>query len=230
MSFIRRGGRLPRLYRPGPFEDSLRALATKTRMGRHVGAWRAQAPGQRGAFAPDSSEPRRVDAKPMTTDDPLPVWGTREAGDVIVPSRRPSDGDSRLVRARSPDPPVLCDRRLRPAGALPGDPRLAERRGRETLAERDRRARHLATHGWPNGGVGRRRRTKQIRNESSRDQRAVKTNFAACHGRTDYPRPRILSMHAENAMMAPRHRNQSTLIYNVFRVYGMTPESRGFGG
>ena len=136
MSFIRRGGRLPRLYRPGPFEDSLRALATKTRMGRHVGAWRAQAPGQQGAFAPDSSEPRRVDAKPMTTDDPLPVWGTREAGDVIVPSRRPSDGDSRLVRARSPDPPVLCDHRLRPAGASPGDPRSAERRGRENAAER----------------------------------------------------------------------------------------------
>jgi hypothetical protein len=136
LSFIRRGGRLPRLYRPGPFEDSLRALATKTRMGRHVGAWRAQAPGQQGAFAPDSSEPRRVDAKPMTTDDPLPVWGTREAGDVIVPSRRPSDGDSRLVRARSPDPPVLCDRRLRPAGASPGDLRSVERRGLETLAER----------------------------------------------------------------------------------------------
>ena len=57
---------------------------------------------------------------------------------------------------------------------------------------------------------------------------AVKTNFAACHGRTDYPRPRILSMHAENAMMAPRRRNLSTLIYNVFRVYGMTSEYRGF--
>ena len=64
------------------------------------------------------------------------------------------------------------------------------------------------------------RRTIQIRNESSRDQRAVKTNFAACHDRTDYPRPRILSMHAENAMMAPRRRNQSTLIYNVFASTG----------
>src|SRR5208283_2548228 len=37
--FIRRGRRLPRLHRRGPFEDSLRALATKTRIGRHVGAW-----------------------------------------------------------------------------------------------------------------------------------------------------------------------------------------------
>ncbi len=62
--------------------------------------------------------------------------GYEGGGDVIVPSRRPSDGDSRLVRARSPDPPVLCDRRLRPAGASPGDPRSAERRGRENAAER----------------------------------------------------------------------------------------------
>src|SRR5208337_3744944 len=38
-----------------------------------------------------------------------------EAGDRIVPSRRPGAGASRLVRARSPDPPVLCDRRLRPS-------------------------------------------------------------------------------------------------------------------
>jgi len=52
-------------------------------------------------------------------------------------------------------------------------------------------------------GSGDPRRTIQIRNESSRDQRAVKTNFAACHGRTDYPRPRILSMHGENAMIDP---------------------------
>jgi hypothetical protein len=61
-SFIRPGGRLPRFRRRGPFGDSLRALATKTRMGRHVGAWRAQAPGQKGAFVPDSSEPRLADA------------------------------------------------------------------------------------------------------------------------------------------------------------------------
>ncbi len=33
-------------------------------------------------------------------------------------------------------------------------------------------------------GSGDPRRTKQIRNESSRDQRAVKTNFAACQPRT----------------------------------------------
>ena len=38
----------------------------------------AQAPGQKGAFVPDSSQPRRVDTKPLTTDAPLPVWGTRQ--------------------------------------------------------------------------------------------------------------------------------------------------------
>jgi len=38
----------------------------------------AQAPGQKGAFVPDSSEPRRVDTKPLTTGAPLPVWGTRQ--------------------------------------------------------------------------------------------------------------------------------------------------------
>src|SRR5208337_4141158 len=51
-----------------------------------------------------------------------------EAGDLIVPSRRPGAGASRLVRARSPDPPVLCDGRLRPS------------------------ARHLETYGQSNGG------------------------------------------------------------------------------
>ena len=38
----------------------------------------AQAPGQKGAIIPSSSEPRRVDTKPLTTDAPLP-WGTRLA-------------------------------------------------------------------------------------------------------------------------------------------------------
>src|SRR5208337_1780621 len=54
-----------------------------------------------------------------------------EAGDRIVPSQRPGAGASRLVRARSPDPPVLCDRRLRPS------------------------VRHLETNGRSNGGVWR---------------------------------------------------------------------------
>src|SRR5271157_3743666 len=31
------------------------------------------------------------------------------------------------------------------------------------------------------------RRTKQIRNDSNRDQKAVETNFAACHARTTSP-------------------------------------------
>ena len=46
-----------------------------------------------------------------------------------------------------------------------------------------------ATDGLPVPAVGESpgdpRRTKPIRNESSRDQRAVKTNFAACHPRPD---------------------------------------------
>jgi hypothetical protein len=46
----------------------------------------AQAPGQKGAIIPNSSEPRRVDTIPLTTGAPLPVWGY-EAGDLIMPSR-----------------------------------------------------------------------------------------------------------------------------------------------
>ncbi len=38
----------------------------------------AQAPGQQGAFVPDSSEPREVDTKLLRTAAPLPVWGTRQ--------------------------------------------------------------------------------------------------------------------------------------------------------
>ena len=38
----------------------------------------AQAPGQKGAFVPSFSEPRRVDTKPLTTDASPPVWGTRQ--------------------------------------------------------------------------------------------------------------------------------------------------------
>ncbi len=53
------------------------------------------------------------------------------AGNRIVRSRRPWAGASRLVRARSPDPPVLCDRSSR------------------------RAARHLETHGRSNDGVWR---------------------------------------------------------------------------
>jgi hypothetical protein len=38
-SFIRRGSRLPQLHRHASFEDSLRALATKTRIRRHAVVW-----------------------------------------------------------------------------------------------------------------------------------------------------------------------------------------------
>ncbi len=91
-------------------------------------------------------------------------------------------------------------------GASPGDLLSAERRGRETFAERNAKRRGRETLAERNGraaGSGERRRTIQIRNDSSRDRRAVKTNFAACHGRTDYSRPRILPMHGENATSGP---------------------------
>src|SRR5208337_2442129 len=65
-------------------------------------------------------------------------------------------------------------------------------------------------------GSGERRRTIQIRNESSRDQRAVKTNFAACHSRTDYSRQHILSMHGENATSGPSASQSIYLDSQVF--------------
>jgi len=37
-----------------------------------------QATGQKGAIIPSSSEPRRVDTNPLTTDASLPVWGTMQ--------------------------------------------------------------------------------------------------------------------------------------------------------
>jgi len=97
------------------------------------------------SIRPDSSEPRRVDTKPLTTGAPSHVWGTRQGiglshrGDLgltppgydLPPLRGFNQAPRRLVRAGSPDPPVLYDRSLRPA------------------------ARHLETHGRPNGGVGR---------------------------------------------------------------------------
>ncbi|MGB0068118.1 MAG: hypothetical protein WBQ11_08725, partial [Isosphaeraceae bacterium] len=45
--------------------------------------------GQKAAFVPGSSEPRRVDAKPLTTDALLPVWGTMQG---IVLSHRSDPG------------------------------------------------------------------------------------------------------------------------------------------
>jgi len=117
------------------------------------------APGQKGAFVADSSEPRRVDSKPLTTDAPLPVWGTRQG---IGLTHR---GDLGLA------PPGWFGQGLltRPSSATDvSDPR------RVTWGPTVGRT----------AGSGDPRPTKQIRNESSRDQRAVKTNFAACHGET----------------------------------------------
>ena len=61
----------------------------------------AQAPSQKGAFVPDSSEPWRVDTKPETTDVPLPVRGTRQG---IGLAHR---GDLGLAPPGY-DPPLLC--------------------------------------------------------------------------------------------------------------------------
>src|SRR5271165_7580251 len=62
---------------PWPFEDSLRALATKTRMGRHVGAWWRRPQARKEHSSPTLPSPGG-DTKPLTTGDPLPVWGTRQ--------------------------------------------------------------------------------------------------------------------------------------------------------
>ncbi len=122
----------------------------------------AQAPGQKGAFVPDAYETQGVDTKPLTTGDPLPVWGTRQG---IGLSQR---GDLGLAPLGWFGQGLLT----RPSSAADGLPVPDRRR---------------VTRGPTVGrtaGSGDRRRTIQIRNESSRDQRAVKTNFAACHGET----------------------------------------------
>ncbi len=91
---------------------------------------------------------------------------------VLFPFGFP-DGSGRASLPAGPMRPTVSQS---PAvGASPGDLRSAERRGRETLAERRPTVGRTAGSGNP-------RRTKQIRNESSPDLRAVKTNFAACQG------------------------------------------------
>ena len=88
----------------------------------------AQAPGQKGAFVPDSTEPRRIDTKALPTDTLLPMSGARQGSGCPIAATWA--GASRLVRARYPDLPVLWNRRLRPL------------------------ARYLETFRQPNGGVG----------------------------------------------------------------------------
>jgi len=94
---------------------------------------------------PHSSEPRRVDTKPLTTDGPLPVWGTRQGiglshrgdmwlatpGSDLPPLRGPREN---CDRGHGGDLGLLCDRRT-PSPRPP--------------------ARHLETHGRPKDGVGR---------------------------------------------------------------------------
>jgi len=92
-----------------------------------------------------------------------------EAGDRIVPSRRPGAGASRLVRARSPD----CRRGAWSVISLPSaSPAI----GHRPLFPRHSPSQSPTVGASPEDP----RRTKQIRSESGRDQRAVKTNFAAC--------------------------------------------------
>jgi len=72
----------------------------------------------------------------------------------------------RPLRPQVPQSPTI--------GASPGDLRLY-RLSRHPLHS------SIATSVSRTAESGDPRRTKQIRNDSSRDQRAVKTNFAACH-------------------------------------------------
>ncbi len=83
---------------PGPFKIHSRPLQPRPEW---AACWSlvAQAPGQKGAIVPESSEPRRVDTKPLTTDAPLPVWGTRQG--IYCPIA--VIWGWRLVRAGSPD-------------------------------------------------------------------------------------------------------------------------------
>jgi len=103
-----------------------------------------------------------------------------------------------------------------------GDPRRTKRRAAGS-GDPCRTKRRTA-------GSGERRRTIQICNESSRDQRAVKTNFAACHSRTDYSRQHILSMHGENATSGPSASQSIYLDSQIFlrlRDASRVPRFRG---
>ncbi len=116
----------------------------------------AHAPGQKGAFVPDSSEPRRVDTKPLTTDAPLTVWGTWQGiglshrGDLgLAPPGW--FGPGLLTRPCSAT--AISDRRR-----ATWRPTVVERRGLETRAERVGRTAGFGdprrTSRW-NGGVWR---------------------------------------------------------------------------
>src|SRR5208283_6148866 len=97
----------------------------------------AQAPGQKRAIIPSSSQPRRDDTKPLTTDAPLPVWGTRQG--IGLPHR----GDLGLA------PPGWFGHGLltRPCSATA----VSDRRRGRTAGSGDPRR----TVGRSNGGVWR---------------------------------------------------------------------------
>ena len=116
----------------------------------------AQAPGQKGAFVPDSSERRRVDTKPLTTDAPLTAWGTWQGiglshrGDLGL---APPGWFGRGLLTRPSSAMAVSDRRRvtwRPTvgqTAGSGDPRRTKGRpaGLKTLAERNAEGRDLET-------------------------------------------------------------------------------------
>ena len=97
-SFIRRGRRLPRLHRRGPLRLTP-GPCNQEPNGAACWSLVAQAPGQKVASVLDCSQPRRVDTKPLTTDAPLPAWGTRQG--IYCPIA--VIWDWRLVWAGSPD-------------------------------------------------------------------------------------------------------------------------------
>src|SRR5208337_2232859 len=98
---------------------------------------------------------------------------------------------------------------LRPAKRRSGDPRRrnAERRGLKTLAERFK----FATK-----AVGIRGRSRPTLQHATATLIIPDRAFYQCMQKM--------------RRVAPRLRNPSTLIHNVFCVYGMLPEFRGFGG
>ncbi len=124
-----------------------------------------QAPGQKEAIITSSSEPRRVEIKPLTSAASLPVWDARQelrlsqrgdlglagACDAAGPSEPPcvppfvrwdeefaaeSRWSGQGLRPARPLSPQDCQSST--VSASPGDPRSAQRRGREALAERDK--------------------------------------------------------------------------------------------
>jgi hypothetical protein len=127
--FIRRGGRLPRLHRRGPFQDSLPALATKTRTGRYVVAWWRRPQARKERSSPTLPSPA---GRHQTSDDGHSIARVGYvAGNLIVPSRRPGAHVSRL----------------RSVAALRLEPGTSKARPEDFFAQQDRQQQ------WPGGSL-----------------------------------------------------------------------------